>query len=777
MAMTKNETQYEKYLRNGNEIFKIYCSTGDKHPIMLPRAPQQKYVDLYPEDQPGCSFENDRNQQLNYEAEVIVYRALEKLSGGDLIVLHSFEYTHFQYYLGDSTHVKRRCTECKKRATNREGECDFVVITPNYFVIMEVKNMGHIGKQSDPGCNEDQQSQTLAKTFQKSLDQRNKIVEFVKRFCKRLTVLQFTVYPNFEKSSKKDFQLSKDQLSSIIFKEDLKDFNDWWTDNISDLVLNEPLQPEFRTKHEDVRNLLLAIWCTDKTICDKSKCSLGKCIAKIDEQLRSGRFTFRSNNPEVIPSPKIVKDFLGIDNLTKQQYDLINSNEKFLWINGPAGAGKTVVLLAKMLQLALSSEDNKIVLFLETCVIDDEMTSSKHLHNSLDKAGIKHDSIFVSEMADQPAHEIYRKIRGSLDENQVVIIMIRSRSNAESEWGLKHLGNDIIRLFEGINVFFDDFHIQFRCNVVAGVESSNDDYELPKTLFELSHFCHVWISCDMLQSPLLVIPDEPITLRHDSRLARFFNDELSSTQLVSLSKNLRNTSDLTKILSVIREHMIEPGHIVSTFRNDFSILQAPGHYIHGPKTTVHVVEMLDEKLINTIIVKELNELFDDMTDSNDLGILYSHGDTDTKNLLKSTLEDILFSKNITPRRVLSAYSKEWPAVIALQPFFDHNAERLTEHPVISFSPEHFYLAMSRARVKCTVILFPLERTIPAHFFPDYGTSIRGLLDKLTDFVEVIHHKNYDSESPIYREPRFTAGITYPTNFFFNLPKILKEILR
>ena len=168
--MTKKETQYEKYLRNGNEIFETYCSTGDKHPIMLPRAPQQKYVDLYPEDQPGCSFENDRNQQLNYEAEVIVYRALEKLSGGDFIVLHSFEYTHFQYYLGDSTHVKRKCTECKKRATNREGECDFVVIAPNYFVIMEVKNMGHIGNQSDPGCNKDQQSQALAKTFQKSLD-------------------------------------------------------------------------------------------------------------------------------------------------------------------------------------------------------------------------------------------------------------------------------------------------------------------------------------------------------------------------------------------------------------------------------------------------------------------------------------------------------------------------------------------------------------------------------------------------------------------------------
>ena len=54
--MAKTETQYEKYLRNGKEIFDTYCSTEEKRPIMLPRAPQQTYIDLYPDenqDQPG----------------------------------------------------------------------------------------------------------------------------------------------------------------------------------------------------------------------------------------------------------------------------------------------------------------------------------------------------------------------------------------------------------------------------------------------------------------------------------------------------------------------------------------------------------------------------------------------------------------------------------------------------------------------------------------------------------------------------------------------------
>ena len=732
--MTKKETQYEKYLRNGNEIFKTYCSTGDKHPIMLPRAPQQKYVDLYPEDQPGCSFENDRNQQLNYEAEVIVYRALEKLSDGDFIVVHSFEYTHFQYYLEDSNHDKRKCLKCKKTATNREGECDFLVIAPTYFVMMEVKNMGHIGNQSDPGCNKDQQSQALVKTFQKSLDQRNKMVEFVKRFCKRLTVLQFTVYPNFQKAFKKDFQLSRDKLSSIIFKEDLEDFSDWWKDNVSDLVLDEPLHSTFRTKHEDVKNLLLAIWCTDKTICDKSKCSLGKCIVNINEQLRSGKFAFRSNNPDVIPSPKIVKDYLEIDNLTKQQYDLINLDENFLWINGPAGAGKTVVLLAKILQLALSSEDNKIVFFCEAFVIDEYMTSPEHLHKPLEKAGVKHVTMFYTELVGKFLDEVYRTIIGYLYDNQIVIIM-RMGLDGKTET-IEGLGNTslikLIRLFQGkgIHVCFDDIQGLFSWNKVE-----EDTDEIFKALFELSSSSHVWIACDTLQNPIYFV-DEEQRLRHDSRLTGFVKDELSSTQLVSLSKNLRNTSDLSRTLSVIREHIIEPGHLVSTFRNGFAISQAPGHYIHGPKSVVHVLQKFEEKLIYDIFVKEFNKLcFDDMIDINDVAFLYNDWNNDSKNLVKTIVDGILFSKDITPRRVLTTYSKEWPAVIVLQTLINDQIETKRSEKVL-VDLELLYIAMSRARVNCTVIMFPAEGRIL-----EENHRMCSLLDKLKDSVEIIYMNN------------------------------------
>ena len=105
--------QYQKYLNNGEEIFKTYCSSPDVRPIMLPPAPQQRYIDVYPdEDQPGPSFKDDIVQQANYEAEVQVYRALETINE-KFIVLHNFKFTHHQYRLCDKSLDRKGCPQCK----------------------------------------------------------------------------------------------------------------------------------------------------------------------------------------------------------------------------------------------------------------------------------------------------------------------------------------------------------------------------------------------------------------------------------------------------------------------------------------------------------------------------------------------------------------------------------------------------------------------------------------------------------------------------------------
>ena len=220
----------DKYLENGQEIYSTYCSSTENRPVMLPRAPEQTYIDLYPETD-ETTFTADIQRQSNYEAEVIVYRALERLEE-KLIVLHNFEYTHHQYRLCDSKHVRKGCSKCKgKNAANKEGECDFLVVGLNFFVIIEVKDMHHLGLPDVKNQIDDSESSAckhlgaLNGTFHKSLKQRKRMVELIQSIDTNAEVLHFTAYPNFSKEYKMEFQLSEKELASIIFKEDLIDLN------------------------------------------------------------------------------------------------------------------------------------------------------------------------------------------------------------------------------------------------------------------------------------------------------------------------------------------------------------------------------------------------------------------------------------------------------------------------------------------------------------------------------------------------------------------------
>jgi hypothetical protein len=92
--------------------------------------------------------------------------------------------------------------------------------------------MVHISDEEDP--ERDKKMRGLTGTFQKSLQQRKRMVGLIQRLCNQLTVFKFTVYPNFEKSHKDEFQLSAAEKSTIILREDVSDFRNWWKGNVSD---------------------------------------------------------------------------------------------------------------------------------------------------------------------------------------------------------------------------------------------------------------------------------------------------------------------------------------------------------------------------------------------------------------------------------------------------------------------------------------------------------------------------------------------------------------
>ena len=812
----------DKYLENGQEIFTTYCSSTENRPVMLPRAPEQTYIDLYPETEEKA-FTADIQRQSNYEAEVIVYRALERLKE-KLIVLHNFEYTHHQYRLCDSKHVRKGCSKCKgKNAANKEGECDFLVVGLNFFVIIEVKDMHHLGltdveyQIDNPESSASKHVGALNGTFHKSLKQRKRMAELIQSIDQNVEVLHFTAYPNFSKEYKMEFQLSEKELASIIFKEDLidlsskenseysspvadvweeettnqaypngceyvqknkgymvqestmvygtdddltvdeifeaneesnvlrgtdsedeisedessrkewtpstsdesepddddlqinvlpKSFGEWWGRNVNSATGTDEYVREASDAHIKARNMLLAMWCTDKDKFVRDKCSLSKCVLEIDQKLRSGQFTFRKTNPNVVPAPNVIKEYVGVMNLTSQQNDLFTSSENFLWINGPAGSGKTVLLCGKIIQIAKSNKQERIILF-RFCGNDNE---DSIYENALKNADVEYSLIHEVSEDTHPPPDLDSMLR---DENAGFsdVIIIQVTGHVTLTWL-----TETLQLLRNCHVFVDDIQI------VMEYDLNREQYEdLITLLIEIGGSKTVHVACDIVQ----------FWYANDDRVIFYLANYLREKYgyLGILSKNLRNTCDLSGILSRIRSKFIgffsrSPGLQKKSWDAIDMVLpdQIAGHYIHGPKTEVHVLTDRDFDRIKYILFKQLDELCSTNALGNSaISIVCDNVDQNFLTRLSEEVKGKYYDNISKIREAADCMSAEWPVVIILQ-----------ESRILSKKPDNLvslYLQMSRARVFCFVILFP-----------EQGKQLksRGLFGILEDLAECAH---------------------------------------
>ena len=99
--MTKEQIRKEliqKIEDHGREVYEIllkrHCKDGT--PIMIPPAPESKHYDIFNIDkhddilQDSGEQSTTLRQQLEWEAEISVYREFERMTDQDLVVIHSF---------------------------------------------------------------------------------------------------------------------------------------------------------------------------------------------------------------------------------------------------------------------------------------------------------------------------------------------------------------------------------------------------------------------------------------------------------------------------------------------------------------------------------------------------------------------------------------------------------------------------------------------------------------------------------------------------------------
>ena len=175
---------------------------------------------------------------------------------------------------------------CRKNPKKRVGECDFIVMGKGYILVIEVKDMSNIGHVTaceddfhlcvlgegtqEPGCNRENQLRALAGSFHKSVKQRKKIVDVIKCIEEVTNIFQFTAYPNFSKRFQKEFPVLPEQLSTILFKEDVDDLSVWWKEFLAPKLFSHSCDEKavYGANHERVKKILLAVWCAEENICN-----------------------------------------------------------------------------------------------------------------------------------------------------------------------------------------------------------------------------------------------------------------------------------------------------------------------------------------------------------------------------------------------------------------------------------------------------------------------------------------------------------------------------
>ncbi|XP_063691540.1 uncharacterized protein LOC134823873 [Bolinopsis microptera] len=688
------------------------------YPVMVPPMPISKFVDKIdwksvnkvkktkPEVKEYC--ESLKDNKDGFEAEVKVFRVLERMKQGEeIIVLHSLGYLHsdYQIFVGDHLYItgNKKGTPCDRDDDVKEGECDFVIMGKNYFVIIEVKK-----NKADLGYGKLQASRT-------------------EKLILGIAEMLGSVIPS----------VFKVVVAPTEYKDPYNDekFRRWWKKNITDKASERMQCPE---TFEETKNVLLALRANKDNTWEKKRCSLGWNIRHIDEQLRNAIVTFEkkgernfNSNPGVVEAPPNVKDFVGIKYLTAEQYNTLKLKEKLLFIHGPAGTGKTVIMCGKILELALSDKKNKIVVI----TFAGEGNNANLYETALGKAGVRYQTI-TGEFQDDWFTGVDETINAESRSKELYqVVIVNMELEPLSDFNFDHLKKKITNLVASqtdSSVFMDDMQVVFSY-------LDYHDYttlELIGTLMKLSDEHHVWVACDMIQSLWC-------------EYYHSFNDEylgelalLSDEQRVSLSKNLRNTFDISTVLDVLRDlHTAN-----SAAGANFCSKQEYGHFIHGPLIAIHFMEgfgydssniMMKDLLINEFkMLLKTNDL-----DYTDIGIIYND---DYGFMVVQTAVETLRTEGYDTDKIIlckccDCFSSEWPAVIAML-----RLDGYTHHDL-----SLLYTAISRARVKCSVLILhhPLSSdedsldSTDSEYYNEVNAddNIYRLLEKLEPVARVIKH--------------------------------------
>ena len=757
LSMEASEIR-KKVVELGRELQRKYCSQTRRSSLMFPPAPQSKFVDKFPEVMETKKEQKEYSQQVQYEGEVKVYRILEDMDIG-AIVLHGFNITHKLYKLYVRNH------ECKRKDQEEEGECDFLVIFDDFLAIFEIK-VPDFENSSNP-------DKVFERNYKDSIKQRKRTKDLIYGICKQvkvsartLTILDFTVFSEADENTVSKFQsyekLSAEEKRCILFKNCIDE-------KLFEIFVGQHLLSMQESKvHEKISTTLFGLWYYDD-VADRRKpenVELSDTITRLDQQLKISKISRVKPKQKpasscLVNAPKSLRK-LGINFITKKQLSVLMNDKPKLWINGPAGSGKTLIILGKIIQLLEENPSENVVV-----VVLNEIVA-KDYREQLERADIcsviydhVNDVIFEIETK---SHVFIVHFEGKIINKKLIIDESYRLQSISTIANTDH------------HIFIDDFH-----GLTAGI-GFNKTNEISKIIFtELQSPSRrlFWVTYDILQDGFL-----NQHVRSSFRMREVVENVTDESCFQSLPAVLRNSRQIAELLSSLRELRLENEKAVLAKVNDLqssssnavrlpsegefhnfschlSLSQEIGHYIHGPKPRFYWLfspwsnktAILDKS--REILTGELtkfgsipapivvsHEFYADQkwfSISSQHGIqistLYDYDSTphnpddeiDWKKECKSILQehfshsrlnmsDVDYDNMLNVHHFDETFSAEWPAVIGIIEF---SRKMFTTDNWISLNDVRFmsnsdsmidqllskiYITLSRARVYCCLIL-------------------------------------------------------------------------
>ncbi|KAL5260558.1 hypothetical protein ACHWQZ_G010639 [Mnemiopsis leidyi] len=633
-----------------------------------------------------------------------MYRSLERLKE-PILVLHGFTFTHDQYRICDRNHDTKKCPKCNNKTNKNSEECDFLIVGPNYFVVIEVKNSK---PEYDP-----------RRSLEKSIEQRNRVRDLIHVMDERAKVFLFTSFPSLHSEQ---FDADEVEKNCIIFEEDIGDFGKYWDIKVTGKMLEDCTEGQSDQisdyEFNRIKSILVAISCTETDEPDENRFSLAKTVMRIDADLKGGQITLeqkvgkiskdkRSYNPAVRLAPEVIAKFVGVKYLTPQQEQILQSNQNVLLINGPAGSGKTALLAGKMVELA-KTQDRKVIVFKIT---GSNVNFSQTYQRTCKKAGIEYELVSKGKRRDYKRTEPKQIAHEMLESNKKVII-VEIRHTFVAKEGFP----EVYRALSNCHVIIDDLHAYyFLTNIVL------------ESLFQMDRLLTVWASFDLAQRYNAYYSLKTARAFNFKKLYFFIEKNLAPENVVTLRSNLRNTFDLANFLAVIRQEYIGLVSDGSEIADKLLPSQIKGHFIHGPLPVIHVLKDNSQELVDKILgeeLKTLHELLDEFEGIN-VAVCFMHLSDATKATMNKKINEGYKEKTLRCHGY-NGFSAEWPVTIALL-----GIDTLDKKEYDSMM---MYLMTSRARVRCTLVLIPEGGLV----LQDY-TFMMDLLRKLQSFSHVRYH--------------------------------------